>query len=161
MNKHIVWGGIVVVIIGAVFVGSSLTTRPDGPVLNSENSMEKPDVTDTESMVQDSGSQQRSESRYIVYSPETAHTLIDKKRVLFFHATWCPTCKIADQQFSSKSDMIPEGVVVLKTDYDTNSDLKKKYGITYQHTFVQIDSEGNELAKWNGGGITELRENIQ
>ena len=98
--------------------------------------------------------------RYIVYSPETYEQTKDKKRVLFFHASWCPTCKSANSEFTSMMEKIPQEIVLLKTDYDTNSDLKKKYAITYQHTFVQVDSEGNEITKWNGGGIQELKENV-
>ena len=37
----------------------------------------------------------------------------------------------------------------------------EKYGITYQHTFVQIDAEGKEITKWNGGKIDELLTNIK
>jgi thioredoxin-related protein len=40
-------------------------------------------------------------------------------------------------------------------------DLAKKYGITYQHTFVQIDSKGNEITKWNGGKTDELLAKIK
>jgi thioredoxin-related protein len=40
-------------------------------------------------------------------------------------------------------------------------ELAKKYGVTYQHTFVQIDAEGNEVTKWNGGKIEELLHNIR
>ena len=29
-------------------------------------------------------------------------------------------------------------------------ELKQKYGITTQHTFVQVDADGNEVAKWTG-----------
>ena len=45
------------------------------------------------------------------------------------------------------------------TDYDTTKDLQKKYGVTYQHTFVQIDSSGKALATWNGGGTQEILDN--
>ena len=41
------------------------------------------------------------------------------------------------------------------------ADLAKKYGITYQHTFVQIDSQGKEVTKWNGGQTDELAANIK
>ena len=62
---------------------------------------------------------------------------------------------------------IPKDVIVIRTNYnDPNTDqeekdLAKKYGITYQHTFVQIDSTGKEIAKWNGGQTDELTANIK
>ena len=40
-------------------------------------------------------------------------------------------------------------------------ELAQKYSITYQHTFVQIDAEGKEITKWNGGKIDELLTNIK
>ncbi|MEO5499543.1 MAG: thioredoxin family protein [Candidatus Saccharimonadales bacterium] len=70
------------------------------------------------------------------------------KVVLFFHAPWCPTCKNANDNF--KSTPTPDGLTLLKVDYDSSNELKKKYGVTYQHTFVQVDKAGNLLKKWNG-----------
>jgi thioredoxin 1 len=76
--------------------------------------------------------------------------------VLFFHAPWCPYCKTADANFTANVSKIPHGVTVLKTDYDSNVDLKKQYGVTYQHTFVQIDNNGQLVSKWAGGDIDNL-----
>ena len=106
------------------------------------------------------GSDKQS-SRYIAYSPKAFADSPDKKRVYFFHATWCPSCKIADEEFTNNTDAIPEDVMVFKTDYDTQSSLKQQYGITYQHTFVYVDSNGHEIKKWNGGGIAELTANTR
>ena len=100
-------------------------------------------------------------SRYITYSKSNYDTNVSKKRVLFFHAVWCPTCKIANEEFNSNLERIPEGVALIKTDYDKETELKKKYNITYQHTFVLVDDEGNEIKKWNGGGIEELINNAE
>ena len=35
-------------------------------------------------------------------------------------------------------------------DYDNSTSLKQKYGVTYQHTLVQVDSKGAQIAKWSG-----------
>ena len=66
-----------------------------------------------------------------------------------------------NEEFNANLDRIPEDVIVLKTDYDSQKELKKKYGITYQHTFVLVDDEGNEIKTWNGGGIEELISNTK
>ncbi len=99
--------------------------------------------------------------RYVAYSKEAFEAARGKKRVYYFWAAWCPTCKVVDQEFSTMSDKIPSDVIVFKTNYDTELDLKKKYTITYQHTFVQIDENGNEITKWNGGGTTDLLANVK
>jgi thiol-disulfide isomerase/thioredoxin len=84
-----------------------------------------------------------------------------QKVVLFFSAPWCPFCRAADTTFRSRTENIPAGVTVLKTDYDSETALKTKYGVTYQHTFVQIDSNGNLITKWNSGGIELLKQNVR
>lgn len=100
---------------------------------------------------------------YKDYSEETvaAEQSAGNKVVLFFHAPWCPFCKTADAAFRSRAADIPGKVAVLKTDYDSNSALKQKYGVSYQHTFVQIDSSGNQLSKWSGGDIENLKKYLK
>lgn len=104
---------------------------------------------------------QVANGRYQEYSLEQFAAAADKKRVLFFWAAWCPTCKAANQEITQASDQIPDDVIVFKTNYDTEGELKDKYGITYQHTFVLVDEAGNELKKWNGGGINEVIDNTR
>jgi thiol-disulfide isomerase/thioredoxin len=70
------------------------------------------------------------------------------KVVLFFSAAWCPTCQEANKNLNASS--APEGLTLLKLDYDNSNDLKKKYGVTYQHTYVQVDKDGNLIKKWSG-----------
>ena len=106
-------------------------------------------------------------SRYVEYSKTILDQSKDLRRVLYFYATWCPTCKAANEDFLANPNKIPEDVVLIRINYndpDTDAeekDLAKKYGITYQHTFVQIDAEGNQIAKWNGGQTEELIANIK
>ena len=83
---------------------------------------------------------------------------VKQPTVLFFHASWCPTCKAAMKDLEANVSML-EGYTVYITDYDTTGELQEKYGVTYQHTFVQIDSTGSALAKWNGGASKEILEN--
>jgi thiol-disulfide isomerase/thioredoxin len=70
--------------------------------------------------------------------------------VLFFNASWCSTCKEARENLEADPAAIPAGLTIVKVDYDDSDELKQKYGVTVQHTFVQVDADGNELAKWNG-----------
>jgi thiol-disulfide isomerase/thioredoxin len=70
--------------------------------------------------------------------------------VLFFAASWCPTCRRADANLTGDPGAIPAGLTIVKTDYDSQTELKQRYGVTVQHTFVQIDAAGEALAKWTG-----------
>lgn len=70
--------------------------------------------------------------------------------VLFFAADWCPTCQEATKNLEADPAAIPAGLAIVRVDYDNSDELKQKYGVTVQHTFVQVDPEGNEVAKWSG-----------
>ncbi len=75
--------------------------------------------------------------------------------VLFFHASWCPSCKALNGDIEKNLSAIPAVVTILKTDYDKEVELKKKYGVTHQHTLVQVDKDGNLIKKWSGGSKLE------
>lgn len=70
--------------------------------------------------------------------------------VLFFNAAWCSTCKKARDNIEADLAGIPSDLTIVVVDFDTANDLRQKYGVTLQHTFVHIDAAGNELAKWSG-----------
>jgi thiol-disulfide isomerase/thioredoxin len=68
--------------------------------------------------------------------------------VLFFHAPWCPTCRAAEKDVLARTADLPAGLVIVKVDYDGATELKQRYGVTRQSTFVQVDGEGRELARF-------------
>jgi thiol-disulfide isomerase/thioredoxin len=78
--------------------------------------------------------------------PATYHDAGDV--VLFFSASWCPPCRATVENLDA--DGTPAGLTVVRVDYDNSSELKKKYGVTYQHTFVQVDDSGAQLTKFTG-----------
>lgn len=116
---------------------------------------------------QDKMMKKSSASRYAEYSKAVLDQTAGHRRILYFYATWCPSCKIANADFKANPSRIPEDVTVIRVNYndpDTDQeekDLAKKYGITYQHTFVQIDGQGKQVTKWNGGNIDELLTEIK
>lgn len=96
------------------------------------------------------------------YSPEKLVLAENGDVVLFFHASWCPYCRAAENDINQNLSQIPSGVHILKTNYDTETALKQKYGVTYQHTFVQVDASGNLIKKWSGSEtLSEIIANIQ
>jgi thioredoxin-like negative regulator of GroEL len=70
--------------------------------------------------------------------------------VLFFRAGWCPTCRDVDADIKANLSKIPGSLAILDVNYDDSTALKQKYGVTYQHTFVQVDKDGNVIKKWSG-----------
>ena len=98
--------------------------------------------------------------QYVPYSVEAVVAATDKQKLLFFHANWCPTCRVTNQDILENSQDLPKDLIIFKTDYDSQTALKQKYNITYQHTFVLIDNQGNELKQWNGGGVEEINQQL-
>jgi thiol-disulfide isomerase/thioredoxin len=97
---------------------------------------------------------------YEEFSPEKIRRADTAPVVLFFHASWCPSCLSAERIFQKKLPSLPPGVSILKIDFDSATELKQRYNITYQHTFIQVDSMGNELARWSGGAVDGVNANL-
>lgn len=113
------------------------------------------------------GDAMMAKGTYVEYGPGVVEGSKNTKRVLFFYASWCPVCKPADAEFRDKMGEIPAGVTVIRVNYNdpetdqAEKDLATQYGVTYQHTFVQIDQDGKALTKWNGGKLAEFVKNIK
>jgi len=71
--------------------------------------------------------------------------------VIGFFADWCPSCRALKSDINSDLSAIPSGLTILDANYDSEKDLKKKYGVTTQHTLVQVDLSGNKVQSWRGG----------
>jgi thioredoxin 1 len=122
---------------------------------NSDSMMKKDDTamekTDDSMMKKEDDAMMKKEvSGYTTYNASAVSDALasGKNVILFFHAPWCPTCKAADANFLKET--APANTVVFKTDYDSNTDLKKKYGVTYQHTFVSLNADGSMKKKLSG-----------
>lgn len=179
MNKqiYIVIGAIIIILVAAgIYISSKQngkqevasetsmahdetmmkddSKKSDEAIMQSEDHM----MTDDKMSKDGEDKMMTKPGSYKTYSPETVKNeqAAGNKVVLFFYASWCPYCQAADKAFNENLEKIPAGVTLLKTDYDSNKDLKTKYGVTYQHTFVQIDNNGNQITKWNGGDIDNL-----
>jgi thioredoxin 1 len=87
---------------------------------------------------------------YVPYEPAKLAAAEGGHVVLFFRAAWCPTCKALDADIRAHLDAIPAGLTILDVNYDDSMALKKKYGVTYQHTFVQVTADGTQIKKWSG-----------
>ena len=114
-----------------------------------------PQQDDSSDAGKDSSNKSNSESQqlpagYVSYADYSGNEAkySDADVVLFFNASWCSTCVEADKQLSGAQ--FPDDLVVVSVDYDSNQDLRQKYGVTTQHTFVQINPDGSEVTKFTG-----------
>ncbi len=156
---------IVVVIVGVVFASKN----------DSEDSMQKDSQVEEEMMEKESASKtedgkvmaEKEETMmesgsYETYSLEKLALASEGDVVLFFRASWCPTCRALDADIKANMKNIPAKVAILDVDYDNSTALKQKYGVTYQHTLVQVDANGNQITKWKGSPtLASLIENIK
>jgi thiol-disulfide isomerase/thioredoxin len=108
---------------------------------------------------------QETRAKLIQYEPGTtdlaAIAAEGHKTVVFFFATWCPNCILTLTELSENWSEVEPDVTLVIADYDTETELKSKYGVTYQDTFVLLDSEANGVKLWNAGGIAGLNANTR
>lgn len=156
MNKNIVIG-IIVVVIGGYFVFSGDKTKINEVVNNTPEVQNETSINEIQTGEQTSVQEVIAESvgSYVAYSQDKIAMAETGDVVLFFHASWCPSCRALNSDIEKNLNMIPAGVTILKTDYDKEVELKKKYGVTSQHTLVQVDKNGNLIKKWSGGSKLE------
>lgn len=93
--------------------------------------------------------------KYIDYDASMLASSGADHQVLNFSASWCPSCRTLDKNINTSAGDIPVGTIIYKVDYDSNTDLRKKYGVTSQHTLVEVDANGNLIQKWTGGSTLD------
>lgn len=116
---------------------SELTPAVDQPAV-SETPSETPATQNTPAAASTPG-------EYVAYDESTLANTTGT-RILFFHAPWCPQCRALDADIANAK--LPDGVTIFKTDYDSNQELRQKYGVTLQTTLIKLDASGNLAEKY-------------
>lgn len=181
-STKMIVGVIVVVLVGA---GIYVWTKPSGDtamvkdaMMETDGGAEGVDKKDTammdkagDTMMKDSPKSSDTIMKedammkagtYEAYAPEKIAQATTGKVLLFFYAPWCPLCRATEADINAHLGSIPGGVHILKVDYDTATDLKQRYGVTMQTTFVQVDGKGNMIQKWSGQStLKELVDHLK
>lgn len=141
---------LIIIAILAVLAGGLYLLMSDNDVLNqasvnpaAESNTIQPSLTGKVSTAATPTTQ--AKGIYVDYSEAVFNDSIGVK-VLFFHAPWCRQCQMIETDI--KSEGVPSGVTVLKVDYDTSTQLRKKYGVTLQTTFVRVTNTGELIKKF-------------
>lgn len=168
---------VALILIGVFyFVGKdnmkSLVTTEDHVLAEDDKVMMEQDSKNDDSLVMQKPEGREIEQKaksikagfYEVYSPDNFSQFMrswseDTKVVLFFNASWCPSCQVLNKELSRYS--LPEGLAVFSVDYDKYPELKKKYGVTYQHTLVQVDANSGLIKKWSGGDVAKIVSEVK
>ncbi len=134
-------------------LSSAVNTNENAEVVTTKTATENEEVTpslnSTSQATTEADARPLAVGTYTTYDENAVSLSAADTNILFFHATWCPTCRGLDSDISSNMANIPDGVAIYKVDYDTAVALRQKYGVTTQHTLVEIDDKGNLLQKWN------------
>ena len=97
-----------------------------------------------------------TKSKYYRFDKSLYEKSLQEGKIVFldFHANWCPICKAEQPNiFAAFNQLNNENIVGYEVHYsddETNSDdneMAKKFGITYQHTKVSLDKNGNVALK--------------
>lgn len=96
---------------------------------------------------------------YAVFTDEVAKDALMKRKniILYFYAPWDPTDELLDKDITKMQERIPENVIILKINIDTNTKLTEAYEISNQNTLVYLNpdwTENKRRANW----ITLLSE---
>jgi thiol-disulfide isomerase/thioredoxin len=145
--------------------GDATMKKEDETMMKKEDEamMKKDEAMESDSMMKkDEAAMMMKKGSYEVYSASKLALAEKGDVVLFFKASWCPTCKALDADIKANAGSITEGVTILELNYDTETALKQKYGVTSQHTLVQVDKDGKLISKWSGSPtLAALQTKIQ
>ena len=140
---------------------SAMSTSSESPETSAAMDKDAKDGMKKDSMEKDSmnkGGEFVTYEQYMEHSDAAMHH--DGRTVLFFDASWCPDCQKLKNALSSEHDVIPADVTVVDVDYDSHNDLRKQYGVTMQHTFVEVDAQGNKVSSWSITDPSALNEKL-
>ena len=117
MNKNIVLGGVVVIAIVA-FIALSGSNKGKQEIKTQTNSNSTTSIQNGDIVNSNAGS-------YESYAPEKLAFAETGNVVLFFHASWCPSCRALEKDIKENLGVIPTDLRILKVDYDNSKELKQ------------------------------------
>lgn len=164
-KKRLVISSLVALIVvagsaGAAYVLMSQNYSADQHVETAPN--EVADTTEGEATAE-ADIAEVTPGRYVTLDEYQAapDTYVSSTKVYFFHAPWCPVCKGIDEEIVADTSQLPDDVTLIKTDYDANTELRQKYGVTYQYTFVQVDDNGDLVKKYTATSYEAVVQGIE
>lgn len=102
------------------------------------------------------GEVQLSPGEYVPYQDGMFDAALEQDKVIFleFYANWCPICANQEPKIEAAfQDITNSDIVGFRVNYkdsdtdDAERDLARRFGITYQHTHVILDRDGNVAIK--------------
>jgi thioredoxin 1 len=137
----LIFAGIVVLLLVGILLFSQLGKKADD-----ETIIDEVEVT-TDTVLSDPSEILVDTKSYIQYNQAEFQSASNKKRILFFAASWCPTCTKLDIDIQNNIALLGSDTIIFKVDYDSATELKSQYSVTNQHTLISVNSSGAELKR--------------
>lgn len=161
MNKKVLATiGIIIALIAASILYLVLTPREAATPIN--NAATPTDSTASPEAAPDEKATRAQTATYVEYTAKAFESGQGTK-LLFFHADWCPKCRALDADIQTNITSLSD-VTIYKVNYDTEMELRKKYGVTQQTTVVKTDESGTKLdsfVAYDSPSLTSVRENLE
>jgi len=95
---------------------------------------------------------------YIAYTADVAADAQAEGRpvVYYFWAAWCPICKAEEPTLKAWIESSEHPIAGFRVNYDTESALKAKFKVPYQHTTIFLNANGEEVERFSGP-VTEAQ----
>lgn len=95
---------------------------------------------------------------YIAYTADVAAQAQAEGRsvVYYFWAAWCPICKAEEPKLKAWIESSEHPIAGFRVNYDTESALKAKFKVPYQHTTIFLNANGEEVERFSGP-VTEAQ----
>ena len=156
MNKLVI--AVIVILVGltgafVVYSGGDDDSSPSNTTVSSTNTP----TGSTDAPEQIPATKTPGEGNYVTFTDTAIADAAGTNRVLFFHATWCSVCNFFEGQIEDQG--VPEGVTIIKANYDEDRDLRDQYGVNVQSTFVLLDDNGDILQTWPfASGLQDIQD---
>ncbi len=184
MNQKVIWvvlalllftGGVVYMVSFFGGEGISVTIDPSG--VDGRTREKYTESNNADIYYTDPGEPQASDTNNLPINPNVSvdtappglYDTYDSSRVtgapgrivLFFHSMGCTSCENLEKDLLQNRWKIPTNLTILDVDFENGTEFKEKYGVTYNHTLVEIDKDGNLIKKWTGSGnLAELVKDL-
>lgn len=147
MKTVVIIIGVILLILGVGFLVTSGEPQPAANDADTAATTGAPDTTPqpaaTGTPTSDSAEANANDTGiYTEYTQAVVAESAAAHIVLFFHATWCPSCRRLDADITENAAAIPADVAIYKVDFDTATALRQRYGVTVQHSVLEIGRDG-------------------
>lgn len=151
MKKLYLTGALALVAAGTVFAGACLATG------NCQNKINLPSVVVTPLNASPATEKEAAKVQKIAWYTSLPDALEESKKTgkpvfIDFFATWCPPCKMMDEQTYPDPTVIKEAQkwIMVRIDTDKQTDVAMKYGIRSLPTLGVVKSDGKPVTAMMG-----------